>query len=346
MLTAADVARVVGGVVEGDAKATVTGLAGLADARPGDLSFLYDPRYAAQVATTQASVVLVSEDWTGTCSATLVRVKTPSLAFAAVGALIAPKPVAWMPGVHPTAVVAPGVSLGKDVYVGPYCVIEPGAVLGDRVQLIAQNYVGHETVIGSDTRIYPLASLRERVKVGSRCIIHNGAVIGSDGFGYTQEGGRWVKVPQVGVVELGDDVEIGANTTIDRARFGRTVLGNGVKLDNLVQIAHNVRVGANTAMAAQVGVAGSAVVGCNCQIGGQTAVTGHIEIGDEVIVAGRSGVSKDIPAKSVVFGAPAIPIDRAKSMHAHIMRLPHLKKRIEELVRRVDSLEKAKAQGA
>jgi len=343
VMTVAEIARRVQGAVEGDGSATVTGLAGLEEARPGDLTFLSNPRYASAVAATKASAVIVAESWTGSCSGALIRVKNPDRAFAMAAALMAPPAPQAEPGVHRTAVVAPGVELGRDVAVGPCCVLEDGVRIGDRTQLSAGCYVGHESVIGKDGRLYPHVSIRERVKIGDRVILHNGVVVGSDGFGYARVGEKWEKIPQVGTVEIGDDVEIGANAAIDRARFGKTVIASGVKIDNLVQVAHNVRIGENTAIAAQAGISGSTQIGRNAQLGGQAGLAGHIAVGDGAIVGAQAGVTKDVAPGTFVSGYPAMPHDKAKEMHAHLMRLPHLKKRVADLEQRLSDLEKPKS---
>ena len=223
--------------------------------------------------------------------------------------------------------------------VGPHCVVEPGAAIGDGTVLVAQCYVGHSCEVGQNCLFHPHVTLREYTRVGNRVVLQNGAVIGSDGFGYVKDAGHWRKIPQVGIVVLGDDVEIGANTTIDRARFGETRIGNGTKLDNLIQIAHNVTVGEDTAMAAQVGVSGSSHIGSRVQIGGQVGVAGHIHVGDDSVLMAQSGVSKDIPPASVMFGSPAMPAREAKKLHAHLARLPELKKKIAELEARIKAME-------
>lgn len=331
-LTLDEIARTAGGTVEGDGSTVITGAAGLSEAKAGDISFLSNPRYADAVAGTRASAVIVSADWKGKCSCALVRVKNPDRAFATLVPAFAPPPPAFAPGVHPTAVVAAGVLVGRDVHIGPHCVLEKGAAIGDRTVLIAGCYIGHDVSVGSDCRFYPHASIRERCTIGNRVIVHNGAVIGSDGFGYVKdEQGRWQKIPQVGIVEIGDDVEIGANVTVDRARFGKTVIASGVKIDNLVQIAHNVRIGENTAMAAQVGISGSTTVGRNVQLGGQAGVAGHLTVGDNSVVGAQAGVTKDVKPATFVSGYPAMPHDRAKRIHAHLMNLPALKERVDEL---------------
>jgi len=322
-------------VVEGDGAQIVTGLAGLKEARPGDVTFLGNPRYARLLETTTATAALVAPTWRGTCRCVLIRVPDPDRAFTKLALILAPQAPSCPPGVHPTAVVAPGATLTSDVSIGPYCVIESEVRIGARTVVMAGCYLGYGTQVGEDCRLYPHVTTREFTRIGNRTIIHNGAVIGSDGFGYTNENGVWRKIPQVGVVEIGDDVEIGANVTIDRARFGKTVIGHGVKIDNLVQVAHNVRIGDHTAIAAQAGIAGSATIGRHVQIGGQAGITGHISVGDHAVIGAQSGVSKDTPPGAVVFGTPAMPLDKSKEIHAHIMRLPHLKQRITEIEKKL-----------
>jgi len=339
-MTVAEIAVQVDGVVEGGASLEIRGLTGINEAQPGDITFLSNPRYAGAASVTRASAIVVNEDWKGSCPCTVVRVKNADKAFARIAVLLGPKPPKYKPGIHPSAIVADGVELGKDVTIGPYCVLEPGVKIGDRTLLCAGCYLGHGARVGKDCRFYPHVTTREGTVIGDRVIIHNGAVIGSDGFGYVNEGGKWTKIPQVGIVVVGDDVEIGANVTVDRARFGKTVIGNGVKIDNLVQIAHNVKVGDNTAMAAQVGVSGSTVIGKNVQLGGQAGVAGHLNIGDNAVVAGQAGVTKDVQAATFVSGYPAMPHDKAKKMHAHVMLLPDLKEKVAQIEKRVAGLEK------
>jgi UDP-3-O-[3-hydroxymyristoyl] glucosamine N-acyltransferase len=340
-LTAAELADRLDGEVEGNANVAVRGLASLVEAREGDVSFLAQRRYESQMAETGASAVFVERSWKGTCPAVLIRVHDPDVAFANAAALFAPVLVARTPGVHPTAVVADGVKLGADVHIGPHCVIEPGAEIGDRTVLCAGCFVGEQSRVGADGFLYSRVSIRERVRIGDRVILHNGVVIGSDGFGYGHDGSGWVKIPQIGTVEIGNDVEIGANSTIDRARFGRTVIEDGVKIDNLVQVAHNCRIGQGAAIAALVGIAGSTEIGASARLGGQAGVAGHLQVGDGVVVAGGAGVTKSIPPNTFVSGFPAMPHNKARRLHAHMMRLPNMRRQLEDLVRRLGAIENA-----
>ena len=345
-LTIQEIAARVGGAVETGGDVRIRGIAGIRDAQPGEVSFLSNPRYAAEAAATRASAVLVPLAWDKPCPAVLVRVENPDAAFARVAAWFAPEPIRPPPGVHPTAMVAPDAVLGPDVSIGPHCVIEPGARIGARAVLDAQVYVGHASEIGEDSRLYPHVSLRERVRVGARCILHNGVVLGSDGFGYTVDAaGVRTKIPQYGTVAVGDDVEIGANTTVDRARFGKTVIGNGVKIDNLVQIAHNVVIGDHAVIVAQVGIAGSTVVGARAVLAGQAGVAGHLVIGEGAIVGAQAGVTKSVPPGAFVSGYPAAPHEKATRIHAHVMRLPEMRAELAELRGRIQRLESS-AKGA
>ncbi|HOW98553.1 MAG TPA: UDP-3-O-(3-hydroxymyristoyl)glucosamine N-acyltransferase [Kiritimatiellia bacterium] len=339
--TAAELAQRVGATVEGDGTVAITGVAGLREARPGQLSFLANMRYAPDAATTQASAVVVPKDWNRPCAAPCrLLARDPDKAFARIAIEYAPAPVSPPPGVHPTAVIAPDAKLGANVSIGPYVVIEPGASVGEGTVLFAGCYLGHGVRVGAACRFYPQVTVREGCRIGDRAILHNGVVIGSDGFGYTvNEKGVREKIPQIGIVELGHDVEIGANTTIDRARFGRTRIGNGVKIDNLVQIGHNVVIGDNAVIVAMVGISGSSEIGERTILAGQVGVVGHIVIGRDCIVGARSVVTKDIAPQSFVSGYPAIPHDEEKRLHAHIARLPEFKKKVAELEARLKALE-------
>ena len=247
---------------------------------------------------------------------------------------LAPKPITFGPGVHPTATIDPSAQLGERVSIQPHAVIEAGARIGDDTIIGAGTYIGHETVIGSACLIYPRVTIRERSRVGLRVIIHSGAVIGADGFGFEVVDGRQKKLQQLGFVQIDNDVEIGANTTIDRARFGRTWIQGGVKIDNLVQIAHNVVVGKNSIIVAQTGISGSTRVGERVTMAGQVGIAGHIEIGDGTVIAGQSGVSKDLRG-GVWFGYPAVPFAEAKQQIAWIHRLGKLFARVKEIEKKL-----------
>ena len=343
--TAGELAARVKGVVEGDPGIVLRGLAGLDEAGEGDLSFLANPRYANLVAGTKASAVIVGLDWSGDCPCALIRARNPDAAFAVAAELISPPPPRPQPGVHPSAVVAEDAALGQGVSVGPMCVICAGARVGAGTVLMGLCYVGERAEIGNDCLLYSHTSVSERCRLGDRVILQNGAVIGSDGFGYIREASGWRKIPQVGIVEIGNDAEIGANVTVDRARFGKTVIGNDVKIDNLVQIAHNVKIGDHTAIAGLVGISGSSSLGSNVQVAGQVGMVGHIHVGDGSVVAAKAGVTKDIPPGSFVSGFPAIPHDDDRRLHAMTARLPELRERVRDMEKRLSALEEPTAKG-
>jgi len=345
-VTAGELAVRLGGRVDGDSCTVLTGLAGLGEAGPGDLSFLANPRYGNLVSGTRASAVIVHDKWDGKAPCALIRVENPDAAFASVAAMAAPVPPAVAAGIDPSAVVAPDARLGDGVCIGPLCIIRSGVEIGSGTVLMGLCYVGDNSRIGEDCRLHPNVSLRERVSLGNRVIVHNGAVIGSDGFGYFRTAAGWNKIPQTGTVEIGDDVEIGANVTIDRARFGKTVIARGVKMDNLVQVAHNVRIGEHTAIAAQAGISGSTTIGRNVQIGGQAGVAGHTSVGDGAIIGAQAGVTKSVADGSFVSGYPAMPHDKARKLHAMTARLPDLRERVAGLEKRLKALEDERTGGA
>jgi UDP-3-O-[3-hydroxymyristoyl] glucosamine N-acyltransferase len=253
--------------------------------------------------------------------------------------LMAPNGIRHPKGIHPTAVIGKEVILGKDVAVEPYVVIDDHAVIEDSTIIYMGVYVGHHTRIGKDCLIYPHVTIRERVTVGDRVIIHSGSVIGSDGFGFSTVKGAHHKIPQIGTVIIEDDVEIGANVTIDRARFDKTWIKKGTKIDNLVQIAHNVIIGENSVIVSQTGISGSTEIGNNVTLAGQSGIVGHITIGDNAVIAAQSGVTKSVPANTCVSGYPAKPHSKAKRINACLQRLPELFKSIVKLHERIGELE-------
>jgi len=336
--TARDIARIVGGKLSGNAEQVVTGLAGIREAAPGDVSFLASPKYLSAVKTTRASVLIVPPDITISFGGTLIRVDNPTEAFSKLVEQVVPPPIAHKPGIHPTAFVATSAKLGQNVSLQPHAVVEDGAVIGDRTMIGAGSYIGHECRIGSDCLVYPLVSLRERTVLGDRVILHGGVVLGADGFGFESVDGKHKKIPQVGYVEIGDDVEIGANTAIDRGRFGRTRVGNGTKIDNLVQIAHNCVIGDHCIICGLVGIAGSVIIGHHVTIAGQVGIAGHLTIGDKSIIMAQAGVTKDVPAGSVMLGAPAVPHKEFKRANAAVQRLPETLAKIHELEQQLTEL--------
>lgn len=340
-LKISEIAKRLGVPCEGDDTLEIRGIAGIRDASAGEISFVASERYAADAEQTKAGAILVPRDWNRKTAATVLRVDDPEDAFSRVAGWFLPPPYSPPPGIHPSAVVADDVKLGRDVRIGAHCVVEAGVEIGDRTTLLPCVYVGPGTRIGADGRIYSQVSIREYSRIGDRVIIHNGSVIGSDGFGYdVDEQGIRRKIPQLGSVEIGHDVEIGACVTIDRARFGKTFIGNGVKIDNLVQIAHNVVIGEHAVIISQVGISGSTRVGKHAILAGQAGLAGHIEIGEGATVAARSGVTKSVPAGTMVSDYPAMPHNEARRKHAHIARIPQLKQKIAMLEKRIEELEK------
>jgi UDP-3-O-[3-hydroxymyristoyl] glucosamine N-acyltransferase len=327
----------VGGVAIGDKAAVVTGLNGIEHALPGDLTFLGSPRYLSFLETTQATAVLVPQG-VARDGLTMVVVENPYAAFAQMLAEYEKVSRSHPQGIHPTAVVGAHTTLGKNVALGPHVVIDEFCTLGDDVVVYANSYIGAHTSIGPGTLIYPNVTIRERTTIGARCIFQPGAVIGADGFGYTPVGGRHHKIPQVGVVVIGDDVEIGANSADDRATCGETIIGNGTKIDNLVQIGHNVRIGEHTTFSGASAVAGSAAIGSHVTVAGQVGVSDHVTIGDRVMIGAKSGVTKTIAPGSIVSGYPARDHQKEKRIQATIRHLPELQRRIHELEARLKEL--------
>jgi UDP-3-O-[3-hydroxymyristoyl] glucosamine N-acyltransferase len=332
--TLQELASMSGGELVGDPKLNITGAASLAEATSGEISFFANRKYISLLRKTRASAVFVPPDFAEPVAAAQVRVSNPTKAFEQVVLKFSPKPITYAPGIHPSAIVERSVRLGERVSIQPHAVIEDGSQIGDDTIIGAGSYIGHETTIGTACLIYPLVTIRERSRIGSRVIIHSGAVIGADGFGFEMVDGRQQKIQQLGIVQIDDDVEIGANTTIDRARFGRTWIQQGVKIDNLVQIAHNVVIGKNTVIAAQTGIAGSVQIGQRVLIGGQAGVIEHIEIGDTTAIGAQSGISKSISG-GAWWASPAVPLAEAKQQIAWIRRLGKLFARVKEIEKKL-----------
>lgn len=334
--TVQELAAVSAGELLGNAAVLITGAASLAEAAPGEVTFFANPKYMPLLRKTRASAVFVPLDFSEQIAPAQIRVSNPAKAFEQIVLKLAPPPISFAPGIHPSAIIAPDAKIGQRVSIQPHVVIEPGVMVGDDTVIGAHSYVGHETTIGPRCVIYPRVTIRERTRVGTGVILHSGVVIGADGFGFEILEGRHQKVPQIGIVQIDDAVEIGANTTIDRARFGRTWIKEGAKIDNLVQIAHNVVIGKHSVIAAQTGIAGSSRVGDYVMMGGQVGVTGHVEIGDRNIVAAKTGVSKNLPADGGTWwSTPATPLREVKEQLVWIHRLGKLFARVKEIERKL-----------
>jgi UDP-3-O-[3-hydroxymyristoyl] glucosamine N-acyltransferase len=309
----------------------VHGPASLVEAGPGDIAFFGNAKYLPALRASQASAVLVPHGCGEEIKPARIWVDNPAEAFAKILVRFAPEPIAHPPGVHPGAIVAPSAQVDPSAHVGPGAIIEAGASIGANSVIGAQCYIGHHASIGADCLLHPRVTIRERCRIGNRVQFQSGAVIGADGFGYEFKDGRHVKIPQTGIVQIDDDVEIGANTTIDRARFGRTWIQQGTKIDNLVQIAHNVRVGAHTIICSQAGVSGSTRIGSCVTLAGQAGIVGHIEIGDKAIVAAQCGLSRNLKPGEIVCGSPAREIQTWKEQAAQVNRLGKLYDRVKKL---------------
>ncbi len=339
-----ELAALVGGSVIGNGEVEIRGISGIREAEDGDITFIANPRYLSDLEKTRATAVIIGEKILDSrlqapdSRLTLLSVKNPYLAFSKILELFSKRP--YEPtGISDKALIGEGCILGKHISVHPYVVLEEGVGIGDRVTLFPGVYIGKGSEIGEDSIIYPNVSIREGIKIGKRVIIHSGAVIGSDGFGFVEEGGRYHKIPQVGSVIVEDDVEIGANCTIDRATLGTTIIGKGTKIDNLVHIAHNVRIGENSIIVAQVGISGSTEIGKHVILAGQAGIADHIKIGDNVTVIGQSGVRHDVEPNQVISGTLAIPHKDWLKSQAIFARLPELKKKVLELEERIKRLE-------
>ena len=306
-LTAAEIASMVKGEIFGDPDRTINSISGIRDAKENDLSFVGSKAYEDMLASSEAGIVLISEDIKNrdTEKRTLILCQHVDYAFGSIAEKFADDPPEWERSIHPSAVVAPGAKLGQNVSIGANVTIEDGAVIADGACIGAGCYIGHDARVGENTILYPNVTLMYRCTVGRKCIIHPGVVIGADGFGFVPGPNGLVKVPQTGIVEIHDDVEIGANTTIDRARFGKTVIKSNVKIDDQVMVAHNVEVGESSILVAQCGIAGSSRLGQGVIIAAKAGINGHITIGDGSKVGGTSGVVKSLPPNSVVIGTPA-----------------------------------------
>ena len=339
--SAQQIAAFLNGTVEGDPDVKVSNFSKIEEGKIGTLTFLANPKYEHYIYNTKASIVLVNNDFTpsGIVPATLIRVDN---AYASLAMLLnmVEQSKKKENGIDSTAFIAKSASVDENAYMGAFAYIGNNAKVGKNCRIYPYAYVGDNVIIGDNTVLYPHVTIYEGCVVGCNCILHAGSVVGSDGFGFAPEGETYKKIPQLGNVVIEDDVEIGANTTIDRAVMDSTILRRGVKLDNLVQIAHNVEVGENTVMAAQVGIAGSVKIGKHCMFGGQVGLAGHIKIADHVNFGAQSGVISDIKEATTVLGAPAIPAKNFMRSSAIFGRLPEMYRTIGQLQREIEELKK------
>ena len=331
--TLGEIAATIDAELRGDPAYRITNVASLHNASPGDLTFYANKRYKDDLEATRAGAVMLAEADAAACPTASLITDNPYLAYAKAARFLNPTPK-FAPGIHPTAVIEAGTDIAAGVFIGANTVIGRNAVVGARTYIGPACIVEADVKIGSHCHIHSRVSLMERVEIGRRVLIHPGVVIGADGYGIANDSGRWLKIPQLGSVLIGDDVEIGANTTIDRGAIENTVIEAGVKIDNQVQIGHNVRVGEHTAIAGAAVVAGSVTIGRRCMIGGAGAITGHIEIADDVVLTGMSGVSNSIRQAGVY--SSGVPVTDNMTWRKNMVRF----KRLDELARRVSALEK------
>lgn len=337
MYTLAELAGMVGGEVVGDKDVTINGIGGIEDVKPGGITMVATAKVAAAAEAGPAAAVIVPPGLPP-LRKPMLRVANPRYAFARILELFTPKPE-FKPGVHETAVIGENVTMGPGCHIGPYVCLGNGVKLGAKVVIYPGTVIADDVEIGDETLIYANVVIREGTRIGARAIIHGGAVIGSDGFGFVPVDGRYMKVPQVGRVVIEDDVEIGANVTIDRATTGVTLIKRGVKMDNLIQIGHNVVVGEDCAIVALVGIAGSTKLGSRVSMGGQSAIIGHLNIGNDSVIAARSLVINNLPPNSYVSGAPARPHGEDMRVAAAIGKVPELLKTVRDLQKRLAELE-------
>lgn len=336
--TLAELARLTGGQLRGDRKHTIQSVSTLAAAGPAEIAFLADDKFLPQLKRTRAGAVIVDPAHASECPGNAILTDNPHLAFARIAQRLHPAS-ASRPGVHPTAVVDATARVATSASIGAHCVVGPGCVIAERVTLGPHCVLGIQVEIGDDTRLAAHVTVLDRCVLGKRGLLQPGAVIGADGFGFARDGVRWVKVPQLGRVVIGDDVEIGANTAIDRGALSDTVIGDGVKLDNLIQVAHNVRIGDHTAMAGQAGIAGSAVIGSRCTVGGQAVILGHLELGDDVHVTATSLVTKSIDEPGAYSSSlKAMPVAGWRRNVARLHQLDALVRRVAKLEERLRKL--------
>jgi len=335
-LKAYQVAEIVGGDVEGNDQVSIDSLAKIENGKEGSLSFLGNPKYKKFLDSSKSSIVIVADNFVSdkNLTKTLIKVKDPNEAFSKLLDLFGNR-TSSRSGIDKLSSVDNTVSIGKDVYLGAFSICEKDSIIGKNCKIYSQVYVGENVKIGSNTVVYPGVKIYNNSVIGNNCIIHSGTVIGSDGFGFNlDKNGNQLKVNHNGNVIIEDNVEIGANCTVDKATLGSTLIKEGVKLDNLVQVAHNVEIGENTVIAACVGIAGSTTIGKNCMIGGQAGISGHLKIGDRVMVQAQSGVMKNIPSDSTVMGMPAFNYLDYNKSYVHFKNLPKIMSKLNDLFKK------------
>jgi UDP-3-O-[3-hydroxymyristoyl] glucosamine N-acyltransferase len=338
-MTVGEIARLLGGKVDGEETLEIRGVAGLEMASPDELAFAEGERAVAAAAASRAGCVLVPEG-VAIAGRTTIAVARPKLAFVRAADALLPSPPA-QPGIHPTAVVDPAAQVAPDASVSPYVVIERGAQVGAGTRIGAGAFVGENVIIGEQCVLYPRVTIYAGAQIGNRVILHAGVVVGSDGFGYVFHEGRHQKFPQIGQVIIEDDVEIGSNTAVDRGSLGVTVIGQGTKIDNLVQVAHNVTIGRHCVIASQTGISGSVQIGDYVVMGGQVGIGDHVRIEDRAVLGGGAGIlpGKIVRTGETVWGRPARPLHEFKRMYAHLSHLPKLAQKVKELVRQAGKQE-------
>jgi UDP-3-O-[3-hydroxymyristoyl] glucosamine N-acyltransferase len=335
-ITAAQIAEQVRGELIGDGSVTITGFAAANQARSGDLTFADQEAYFAIAEASQAAAILVPEGFAST-KKTLIRVKNPRIAVARLLPVFFP-PDQYAPGVHPSAVIDASAQVDPTAHIGPNCTVGARAKIGARAVLMGGNHIGRDAKVGDDTTLYPNVVIYLQCQVGNRVIIHAGTVIGSDGYGYVLDEGRHRKILQIGNVIIHDDVEIGANTAIDRGALGSTVIGQGTKIDNLVHVAHNVNIGKHCIITGQVGFAGSTKMGDYCVVAAQSGIADHLTIGNQATIGAKSGVMRDIPDGGKVLGIPAMPDKVAKRQIIASQQLPDIIRRMRDLEKQIEEL--------
>ncbi len=337
-----ELAKKIRGELHGDGDIKITGAEKIETASPGCITFLVNPKYIPKLSETRASVVIVDQKIDVEIPIPFIRVDDAYFRFLQVFLLFHPQKAISEPGIHPTAVIPESAKIGEGVAIGAHVVLGKDCVIGAHTRILANCVLMDGVRIGKDCLLYPLVSIRETCEVGDRAIIHSGAVIGSDGFGFAPFEGTFHKIPQVGRVIIENDVEIGANATIDRATMGETIIRNGVKLDDQVHIAHNVEIGESTVMAAQTGISGSTKIGHHVIMAGQVGLVGHIEIGNFAQFGAQAGVTNNVPEKQIVWGTPSRPLVRSNRIEAAHNKLPELLKRVRKLEKKLEKLEGGK----